>query len=205
MRFLVPGVMLLSLLCFPAVLPAQSIGFDLHGIYAFDFNGDTGAFGEANYDNVPGAGASFFFAFIPSIRLEFGADWIETKNKDLDNSHLKISPVTLGIRAGLPLERFYLYLGGGLGYAIYRLQLTGDAERDLATRGIYSPDIDSDITYFAMAGAEMTVSEHIGIRMEYRYNWMRTEYKYDDYLGNKGEEDLNLDHQQLRAGLVIYF
>ena len=51
----------------------------------------------------------------------------------------------------------------------------------------------------------MTVSEHIGIRMEYRCSWMRTEYKYDDYLGNEEEEDLNLDHQQLRAGLVIYF
>ena len=205
MRILVLGVILLNFLWFPAVLPAKSIGFDLHGIYAFDFDGDTGALGEANYDNVAGGGASFFYAFIPSIRLEFGADWIETKNKDLDNSHFKISPVTLGLRAGIPLDRFYLYLGGGLGYAIYRLHLTGDAESSLAAQGIYSPDIANDITYFAMAGAEMTISEYIGLRMEYRYSWMRTEYKYDDYLGNEDEEDLNLDHQQLRAGLVVYF
>ena len=165
MRILIPGLMILSLLWFPAVLPAQSIGFDLHGIYASDFDGDTGAFGEANYDDVPGGGASFFYAFIPSIRLEFGADWIETKNKDLDNSHLKIIPLTLGLRASIPFDPLYLYVGGGLGYAIYRLHLTDDAERELATRGIYSPSIDSDITYFAMVGAEMAVSAGEIVRM----------------------------------------
>jgi len=205
MRVSLFWLVIVAIFSFPAISLAQSMGFDIHGIYAFDFDGDTGGFGEARYDDVPGGGASFFFAFIPSIRLEFGADWIETKNKDLDNSHLKISPLTVGLRAGIPLERFYLYLGGGLGYAIYRLQLTDDAESSLAAQGIYDPDIANDITYFAMAGAEMTVSEHIGLRAEYRYSWMRTEYKYDDYLGNEEEEDLNLDHQQIRAGLVVYF
>ncbi|MEA1928930.1 MAG: outer membrane beta-barrel protein [Candidatus Auribacterota bacterium] len=204
MRISIPLVVILSLLYFPVVVSAQSIGCDIHGIYAFDFDGDTGAFGEADYDDVAG-GASFFFAFIPALRLEFGADWIKTKNKDLDNSQLTLSPLTVGLRAGITLDRFYFYLGGGLGYAIYRLQLTGDAERDLATRGIYDPDIANDVTYFAMLGAEMAVSEYIGIRTEYRYNWLRTKFKYDDYLGNEEEEDINLDHQELRAGLVVYF
>lgn len=205
MRVTVSWLAVLGVLCFPAVLPAQSIGFDLHGIYAFSFDGDSGDFGQADFSDVAGGGAAFFFAFIPAIRIEFGADWIETKDKDLDNSHLKISPLTAAFRAGLPLDDLFLYAGGGLGYAICRLNTAGDADRYLAARGIYELNIDNDIIYFAMVGAEITLSEHIGVRAEYRYNWLRTKLKYDDYLGNDEKENINLDHQQVRAGLVVYF
>lgn len=196
---------LLGIFVFPLILSAQPIGFDLHGIYAYDFDGDMGSFGKSDYDDVPGGGASFFFALVPQIRFDIGADWIKTKNKDLDNSHLAISPLTVGLRAGMPLDKFYFYLGGGVGYAIYRLQLTGAASRNLAAQGVYEPSVTDDITYFATLGAEMAVSRHIGFRVEYRYSWMRTEFKYDDYLGNDEEEDLNLDHQEIRAGMLVYF
>ncbi|MDP8213881.1 MAG: OmpW family outer membrane protein [Candidatus Euphemobacter frigidus] len=205
MRTLSSWLVILAVLCFPAVLSAQSIGFDLHGIYAFKFDGESGAFGQDRYEDVVGGGATFFFAFIPAVRVEFGADWIETKNKDLDNSRLKISPLTAALRLGYPVGRFYSYLGGGLGYTIYRLRTTGDADRDLARRGIYDLNVANDLSYFAMAGVELVVSEHIGVRAEYRYCWMRTELKYDDWLGNDEEEDLNLDHQEIRCGLVVYF
>jgi len=205
MRIAVSWLAILGVLCCPAVLHAQSIGFDLHGIYAFDFDGDAGDFGQADFSDGAGGGGTFFFAFIPAIRIEFGADWIETKNKDLDDSPLKISPLTAAFRAGLPLEDLFLYAGGGLGYAICQLDTTGDADRSLAARGVYDLNIDNDIIYFAMIGAEITLSEHIGLRAEYRYNWLRTKLKYDDYLGNDGEEDINLDHQQVRAGMVVYF
>lgn len=90
-----------------------------------------------------------------------------------------------------------------MGYTIYRPQITTAAARDLATRGIYDPSVANDITYFAMVRSKMDVREHIGIRMEYRYSWMRTEFQYDDYLRNEDEEGLNLDHQELRPGLVV--
>ncbi len=184
---------------------AQPYGFEAHGIYAYDFNGEAGAFGQDKLDDVFGGGATFFFSFIPAVRVEFGADWIKTKDEDLDDSPLQISPLTAALRLGLPLGRFYIFGGGGLGYAICRLQPTDEIESYYAARGVYDLSVSNDLIYFAMAGAEFVISEHIGVRAEYRYSWLRTELRYDDYLGSGERQDLNLDHQQIRTGLVVYF
>ncbi len=180
-------------------------GFEIHGLTAFEFDGETSAFGEHRVRDGWGGGALFFFSFIPAVRVEMGCDWIETKDRDLDDSRIRIAPITAAVRAGYNLGDLYLYLGGGVGYALNDLSPSGDAEREYAALGFYDLGLSNDPTYFALAGAEYAFSRRFGLRLEYRYNRLRTHLTYRDWRGFEEKDKFNLDHQQVRAGLVVYF
>jgi len=180
-------------------------GFEIHGLYGFDFNGESDTLGDPRIKSGPGAGASFFAAFIPAVRVEAGVDYIRTKVQDLDDSDIRIAPLTAALRAGYNLGDLYLYLGGGVGYALGKLYPKWSVEAAFAERGMYDLGVSNDPIYFALAGAELAFSRRIGVRVEYRYNRLRTNLTYQDYRGFENKEKLNLDHQQIRAGLVVYF
>lgn len=181
------------------------IGFEAHGLSAFDFDGAAAAFGDHRVGSGPGGGASFFFAFIPAFRVEAGADWIETEDRDLAGSRIRIVPLTAAVRAGHNFGGLYLYLGGGAGYAVNDLSPSREAARQYGESGFYELGLSNVPVYFALAGAELVLSENFGLRLEYRYNWLRADITYQDWRGFENKEKFNLDHQQVRAGLAVYF
>lgn len=205
MRILRGFIPVLPAALFLALTAHAQFGFEAHGLYAFRFDGETSAFGDQRVKDGPGGGASFFFSFIPAVRVEMGADLIETEDRDLADSRIRIVPLTAAVRAGYNLGDFYLYLGGGVGYALNNLSPSEEAERDYAESGIYELGLSNDPIYFALAGVEFAFSERLGVRVEYRYNRLRTNLTYQDWRGFEEKEKFNLDHQQVRAGLAVYF
>ncbi len=198
------------ILVLPAALTIASAGraqygFEAHGLGAFQFDGEASAFGADRVKDGAGAGASFFFAFIPAVRVEVGADWIETKGRDLADSRIRIAPLTAAVRGGYNWGDLYLYLGAGVGYSLNRLYPNGEAVQEFAALGAYELNLSNDPIYFALAGAEFAFSDRLGVRLEYRYNRLRTHITYQDWRGFEEKEKFNLDHQQVRAGLAVYF
>ncbi len=201
-RGIIPALLVFSLI---AANGHAQYGFEIHGLSAFGFDGEASAFGEHRVRDDWGGGALFFFSFIPAVRVEVGCDWIETKDRDLNDSSIRIAPLTAAIRAGCNLGDLYLYLGGGVGYALNELSPSEEAEREYARFGIYDLGFSNAPIYFALIGAEFAFSERLGVRCEYRYNRLRTNLTYQDWAGFEEQEKFNLDHQQVRAGLAVYF
>lgn len=200
------GLILVLLLAFSVAPRSRAqIGFEAHGLYGFEFNGDSASLGDLQVKSGAGGGASFFFSFIPAVRVEAGVDYIKTKVRELDDSELRLVPLTAAIRVGFNLDALYLYLGGGAGYSLGKLYPRAAAEEAWAELGKYEPDLSNDPIYFALAGAELVLSENFGVRVEYRYNRLRTHLTWQDWRGFEEKEKFNLDHQQARAGLVVYF
>ncbi len=180
-------------------------GFEGHGLYGFQFDGETASSVDLDVEDRMGGGGSFFFSFIPAVRVEVGADYIRTRARDLGDSDLRIAPLTAALRAGYNLGDLYLYLGGGLGYTLGKLYPSREAEETYADRGLYDLDLSNDPIYFALAGAEWAFSERFGVRVEYRYNRLRMDLTSQDWRGFEQKEEVNLDHHQVRAGLAVYF
>ncbi len=201
-RQVVPALPVFFLTAFAAF---PQVGFEFHGLQAFRFDGETAVLGDHRVRDRMGAGASFFFSFIPEVRVEAGCDWIETRDRDLGDSKLRIAPLTAALRGGYNFGPLYLYLGGGAGYTLGKLYPSREAYQEWAEIGRYEPGLDNSPIYFALAGAEVVLSERWGIRVEYRYNWLRTKFTYQDWRGFQEKEKINLDHQQVRAGLAVYF
>ena len=63
--FLLMGEALLLFLSGPA--SAQRAGFELHGLYAFSFDGQAEGAGKDNLSDAGGAGASFVFPLGPYV------------------------------------------------------------------------------------------------------------------------------------------
>ena len=181
------------------------VGFEVHGLSAFEFDGEASAFGDHRVRSGPGGGASFFFAFIPAFLVEAGADWIETEDRDLADSRIRIVPLTAVFRAGHNFGDLFLYLGGGLGYAVNDLSPSREAARQYGESGFSELGLSNVPVYFALAGAELVLSENLGVRLEYRYNRLRSDITYQDWRGFEAKEKFRLDHQQVRAGLAVYF
>lgn len=205
MRAILGLILTLPLAWFFAPGARAQVGFEAHGLCDFKFDGETADSGELRVKSGLGGGASFFFSFIPAVRVEAGADYIRTKARDLDDSDLRIAPLTAAVRVGYNLGDLYLYFGGGAGYALGKLYPKWTVEAAYAESGMYDLGLSNDPIYFALAGAELVLSERFGARVEYRYNRLRTHLTYQDWRGFEGKEKYNLDHQQVRAGLVVYF
>ncbi len=200
---LIMGGGLLLFLAGPA--PAQRAGFELHGLYAFSFDGQAEGGGKDNLSDTGGAGASFVFPLGPYVKFDVGADWLQTENRDLDNSEIRLIPVVGALRAGIPLQGFYLYGGAGAGYSINHLELRGDARHLFPEQGRYNPELDNELIYFVLAGGEAALSDSVSLRGEFRYNWHRPDLKWEDWTGAEEKTRINLDHMQVRLGAVLYF
>ncbi len=95
----------------------------------------------------------------------------------------------------LPLDRIELYLGGGLGVYTTTLLVEGSL---LGARTALS-EIDTDVGFQAVAGADFFVSRHISVGLEYR------RLKLDANLGALVPGDLDMGGDFLFATMRGHF
>ena len=171
---------------------AAGSGLEVHGLYAFNFNDDESD--GSNMDNTFGGGASFVFSLSPNIKLDLGADYYKPEDKDSSDAKVQIIPICAALRIGGNLGPVFLYAGGGAGYSFNSADIKGVSSSDA--------DFENSMIYFACGGAEFELSDSVYIRGEFRYNWLKPEFKVKsmDY-----SEDIKFDHMQVRAGLGFNF
>jgi opacity protein-like surface antigen len=171
---------------------AAGSGLEVHGLYAFSFNDDESD--GSNVDNAFGGGASFVFNLHPNIKLDLGGDYLKVKDKDDSDAKVQLIPVCAALRIGGNLETIFLYVGGGAGYSFNSADIKGVSSSDA--------DFENSMIYFACGGAEFGLSDSVYIRGEFRYNWLKPEFKVKsmDY-----SQDIKFDHMQVRAGIGFNF
>ena len=167
---------------------AGGLGLEAHGLYAFNFN-DSASDGS-NAENAFGGGASLVFNLHENIKLDLGADYYNPENKDDSDEDVQFFPICAALRVGGRLESLFLYAGGGLGYSFTWETLPLEAT------------FENGMIYFACGGAEFSLNEHLYLRGEFRYNWLRPELKVES---TGYSQDINFDHMQVRAGLGVNF
>lgn len=166
---------------------AQTSGLEIHGLYAFNADGDWEGADERDFDNTWGLGGSFVFCLNQNVKLDIGADYFAWEYKG-SSDKLTLIPITATLRVGGNLDMVFVYGGGGIGYSFNDTDQSG-------------ADIDDSLIYHFCGGVELGLSEQIALRGELRYNLIEPEYEETGV--NKG--DLNLNHMQFRAGLALYF
>ena len=179
-----------------SVSRAQTAGLEAHGLYAFGFDGTAKDLGDDDIANAFGFGGSFVFCLGEYVKVDVGGDWVKTKDEDLDNSKITLIPVTAALRVGGHLDMVYAYVGGGAGYSFNSFNATSAVKSDFGS----DVKLQDAPIYFALAGAEIGLSEQLVLRGEFRYNWLQPEL---NAFGVK--EDVNFDHMQVRAGLGFNF
>ncbi len=175
---------------------AQAVGLEAHGLYAFNFDGDTDL-GTIEPDDSFGGGGNLVFCATPYLKFDLGIDYLKADLKDsgipgVDGGDVEMLPLTLGVRAGPTFEPVFLYAGAGIGYSYNDASGGGDWV-----------DLKDCVTYYACLGAEIGLTEHLVLRPELRYNWLIPELEVGLFGG--WQEDWKLDHFQGRLGLGVYF
>jgi len=108
-------------------------------------------------------------------------------------------PVTAVLRVGMDLELVYLYGGAGIGYSF------NDSETpDTMKAAGLKADLEDEIFYCGLAGIEVGLVDTLAIRGEFRYNWMRPDFKVTG-TGVSEKEEVKANHMQLRLGLAVGF
>lgn len=144
---------------------------------------------DLDMDSSFGGGGAFVFKLGDIARFDLGGDFQQVKLTDSRNIKVRMVPVTAALRLGVPIANvLYLYGGGGVGWSFNTFKGT-------------AIDLDDGLIYFACGGGEVSLSDQIALRAEFRYNWHKPDL--DDGSGDDG--DLQLNHSQLRGGLVFYF
>ena len=171
---------------------ASKVGLEAHGLWAFNFNDDDSD--GSNVDDTFGGGASFVFNLHENIKLDLGADYYKPKSKEDSDLKAQLIPVCAALRFGGRLEAIFLYAGGGAGYSFNSADIKGVSSSEA--------DFDNCMIYFACGGLELNLNEDLYLRGEFRYNWLKPEFKVSsiDY-----KEDIKFDHMQVRAGLGFNF
>jgi len=182
-------------------------GCEVHGLFAFVYDAEVKSDWQTwDEENAYGGGASLVLDLSRNVKLDFGLDYLEAGLDPtpswLSSAEMTLIPVSLAARIGIPVDLFFLYAGGGIGYSFNEVE-TG-----------HSPDIKvyDSFTYFAFLGLEAVVGEmgseklfretfrNVALRGEIRFNWMEPELKW-----YAEKEDWTYNYMQLRAGLVFYF
>gem|GEM_PF-528476 len=166
------------------------VGLALHGIFIPKFSAEVQPDGGGSFDfdmaRVLGGGAAFIFPLGEVGRFDIGADYLPMKWDEDSSVKIRMIPVYVALRFGIPLtDTVFIYGGGGGGYSFNEYRGPGFSERG------------DDFVYFACGGVEVLLTNEIGLRAEGRKYWHKYEV-VDDV-------DLKLDHFQVRAGIVFWF
>ncbi|MFH1039456.1 MAG: outer membrane beta-barrel protein [PVC group bacterium] len=178
----------------------QTFGITASGLYAFEFSGDLKP-GELKPEDAFGGGLALVCAVTPYLKVDLGVDYLNPDIKDTESDDIELLPVTVAVRAGPTFEPVFLYAGLGIGYS-YNKYSGGSTG--------YFTTLKDSMIYFACLGAEISLTEYLILRPEFRYNMLSPELVYETFIPNQGfvtvdKEDWELDHLQFRLGLGVYF
>jgi opacity protein-like surface antigen len=175
-----------------AIPTAEAIEIEGHWLHASNFRDD-------EVENTSGWGGSLIFPLVAGIKVDLGGDWLRPKIKDSGGAKVTLIPVTTVLRVGIDLALVYLYGGAGIGYSF------NDSETPDAMKAVgLKVKLEDEIFYCALAGIEVGLVDTLAIRGEFRYNWMRPDFKVTG-AGVSEKEEVKADHMQLRLGLAVGF
>jgi opacity protein-like surface antigen len=97
---------------------------------------------------------------LPNVALEGSVGYYS-----VDYSYGEVTnwPLSLSVRAGVPVQRFYPYVLGGVDLQFVDAEIGG------------SSDSDTAFGYHLGAGVEFAVSGNVYLGVEYRYTWIEAE------------------------------
>ncbi len=174
-----------------AISTAEAIEFEGHYLNAFSFQDDL--------ENTSGWGGSLIFPLVAGVKIDLGGDWLRPEIKDSGGAEMTMIPVTAVLRVGMDLEIVYLYAGAGIGYSF------NDSETpDTMKAAGLKADLEDDVFYCGLVGVEVGLVDTLAIRGEFRYNWMRPDFKVTG-AGVSDKQELKADHMQLRLGVAVGF
>jgi len=199
----IPAAMaLLGLFALPALAQYnQGSAFTLYGAYTSANDGG----------NAFGGGLGWEWGIL-QIR---GTYFDDVKAKDFENAgcppncvfgHPKISdiPVEIGLKFRFPSEYVTPFVGGGAGYHFLRLtdsNAVGPAGNRLRD------EINDELGWYAMLGADFMTSPNFGIFVEGNYRWIRgtVQSRGNQIIGARDKVDLQLGGPGANVGLVWRF
>jgi opacity protein-like surface antigen len=199
MKKVFTAVAFLGLCALPAL--AQGSAFTLYGAYTDPKDGG----------NAFGGGLGFEWGIL-QIR---GTYFDDVKAKDFENSgcppvcvfgHPKISdiPVEVGLKFRFPSDVVTPFLGGGVGYHFLRLSNNNALD---ANGNRLHDEINDEVGWYAMLGADFMTSSNFGIFVEGNYRWIRGTVKSrgNQIIGVRDRVDLQLGGPGANVGLVWRF
>ncbi|HMP90290.1 MAG TPA: OmpW family outer membrane protein [Kiritimatiellia bacterium] len=136
-----------------------------------------------------GIGAKLQFSLDQAITMELRASIFQFEDSE---GGIKVELDVIPLEAGLlfnlaPGAEFNPYIGGGAGYYIMDAEISaGGLSSDL--------DIDNEVGYYAVAGAELKLADNIALFVEAKYTWLKikkvegisADAKLDGFGGNAG-------------------
>ncbi|NCC52652.1 MAG: porin family protein [Spartobacteria bacterium] len=176
-------------------------GLALYGSYwaPKDMDANYGGGGKLKMLVSSGLSMEIRGAYFKGLKKEESASGgIETENK------FTSIPVEAGMVFDFPMEKFYIYAGGGAGYYMFE-----DGEfsvTDSGTSESYDVEYDNKWGWYAVAGVEMPLSSQMLLFAEVQYRWLKIEA---DDLEIDGEdvpysgEEMNMDGYSVNAGLLF--
>ena len=177
---------------FTSAMPAaQAIEIEGHYLNAFSFQDDL--------ENTSGWGGTLVFPLVAGVKVDLGGDWLRPEIENSGGAKMTMIPVTAVLRVGMDLELIYLYGGAGIGYSFNDSE-TPDSMKAAGLKA----DLEDEIFYCGLAGIEVGLVDTLAIRGEFRYNWMRPDFKVTG-TGVSEKEEVKANHMQLRLGLAVGF
>ena len=98
---------------------SQTVGLEAHGLYAFNFDGDTDL-GKIEPKDSFGFGGTIVLGLTDYLKIDLGIDYLKADLKSpgidgVDSGDITLLPLTVGVRLGQTLDFAFLYVGGGIG------------------------------------------------------------------------------------------
>lgn len=142
-------------------------------------------------DPAVGGGVKLKAPLMPNFCLELRGSYLVDFD-DLSDEE-SVIPLEAGLAVEFPLaEQLSLYAGGGAGYYI-----VPEFEVEAPEMGSVDMDLDDEIGYYAVAGAELKISEYTSIFAEAKYTMVEFDgVKIED-------EDFDLDDEFEMKGLGV--
>ena len=196
------AVVLAGLCSLPAVAQLDSgSAFTLYGAYSSPKDGG---------DSF-GGGVGFEWGIL-QLR---GTYFNDVKAKDFENSGCppvcvfgrpKISdiPVELGLKFRFPTEVVSPFFGGGASYHFLRLEDNNALD---ANGNRFHDELNDELGWYAMIGADFMASNGVGVFVEGNYRWVRgtVRSRGNQILGATDRVDLQLGGPGANVGLVWRF
>ena len=178
--------------------------------YYYDSGSGFGGFGSywdsKDADDTWGGGAILRLGMGPQWQVDFRGSYYEFSQSTMGfKETLEIIPVEAALMFRMPLEHaFTLYAGGGGGYyfADYEAREGGEKLR---------LEIDGDIGFFVLGGAQFRIGEALSLFGEAKYIWLdfgKAKFKgtgIPELEREKFDIDLKMDGLAINIGLLFNF